>query len=106
MELLSNVIILKHLSAGEEFLKFDGKSVLILVFIFIQQLNDNLLDENISQEIFKLVETLLRLLGNFFKEEIYECLLNDFDIIFFYLNRFLEKVKNKILLLNNFDRFL
>jgi len=90
--LLNNVIILKYLNAGEEFLKYDGKSVLLLVFIFIQQINDNLLDENICNSLYLLVEKLLKLLCNFFKEDFNDNYIKDFNIIFGYLKKFLDKV--------------
>jgi len=90
--LFNNVIILNKLNAGDEFLKYDGKSVLLLVFIYIQQINDNFLDENLCEQIFDLIEKLLRLMINFFKEEICESYLIALEILFDYLKKVLEKV--------------
>ena len=90
--LFNNVIILNKLNAGEEFLRYDGKSILLLVFIFIQQINDNFLDENLCEKIFDLVEKLLRLIINFFKEETYETYLSDMEVLFDYLKKLLDKV--------------
>jgi hypothetical protein len=90
--LFNNVIVYNKLSAGEQFLKYDGKSVLLLVFIYFQQINDNFLDEKLYERIFNLIEKLLRLVINFFKEEIYEFYLKDTEIIFDYLKKYLDKV--------------
>lgn len=92
--LLNNVIILKYLNAGEEFLKYDGKSVLLLVFIFIQQIPDALLNEQICAQLMSLVEVLLGLIANFLKEDKYECYLDGFDVIYCYFAKFLDKVIN------------
>lgn len=94
--LLNNAIVYNKLSAGEEFLKYDGKSVLLLVFIYIQQINDNFLDEKLIEQLFNLVDKLLRLTINFFKEETCESYLNDMEILFDYLKKFLDKVKTII----------
>lgn len=90
--LFNNVIIYNKLRAGEQFLKYDGKSVLLLVFIYLLQINDNFLEEKLCQEIFNLIEKFLRFVINFFKEETYECYLKDLEILYDYLKRYLDKV--------------
>lgn len=92
--LFNNVIIFNKLTVGEEFLKFDGRSVLLLVFIYLQQINDNFLDEKLCENIFNLIEKLLRLIMNFFKEETCESYLTEMEILFDYLKKFLDKVNS------------
>ncbi len=91
--LLNNVTILNYLNAPEEFLKREGKCVLLLVFIFIQQINDNLLEENICGNLYLLVEKLLKITCNFFKEEVNDYFIKDFDISITHFKKFLDKVK-------------
>ena len=92
------MIILKYLPAGEEFLKFNGKSVLLLVFIFIQQIPDDYYNNyKICIELYNLINILMKTISTFIKEEIYEFYLKDFDVIFCYFAKFLDKVKTNFL---------
>ena len=91
--LMNNVIKLQNNFAGEEFLKFDGKSILVSIFIYIQQIPECfLLNFKIAESIYQIISSLLNLTILFFKDETFEINTKNFDIIYCYLQKFLDKV--------------